>query len=176
CDVLWRLSRMRLALGDRPGAETSARRWITLQPDLPAAWRNLSATLAAIGKSNEAVDAGLHLVALSKDAPAAVDFGRSMLAARRFDIVDSLIAVWRKSSDPVLADGVIDLTLMLHRERGQFVASADELGISETNGLSLVRADGLARIGRLSAARAIFEFAGHPKGSSRSGQLTPPEA
>ena len=177
CDVLWRLSRMRLALGDRVGAEASARRWIALQPDLPAAWRNLSATLAAVGKSSEAVDAGLHLVALSKDAPAAVDFGRSMLAARRFDIVDSLVAAWRTSSDPVLADGVLDLTLMLHRERGEFEASLAETStLSEMNGLSLVRADGLARVGRLAAARAIFEFAGHPKGSSRSGQLTPPEA
>jgi len=176
CEVLWRLSRIRLALGDRAGAEASARRWIALQPDLPAAWRNLSATLAATGKSGEAVDAGLHLVALSKDSPAAVDFGRTMLAARRFDIVDSLIAAWRKSSDPVLADGVIDLTLMLHRERGQFIASTNELAISRMNGLSLVRADGLARTGHLSAARAIFEFAGHPKGSSKSGQLTPPEA
>jgi hypothetical protein len=100
-----------------------------------------------------------------------------MLAARRFDIVDSLIASWRKSSDPVLIDGVRDLTLMLDRERGQFVASVDaSLGIDPMNGLSLVRADGLARIGRLTEARAIFEFAGHPKGSSRTGQLTPPEA
>jgi hypothetical protein len=70
-----------------------------------------------------------------------------------------------------------DLTLMLERERGQFVASVDpSLGIVETNGLSLVRADGFARIGRLADARAIFEWAGHPKGSSRTGQLTPPEA
>ena len=30
--------------------------------------------------------------------------------------------------------------------------------------------------GRLADARAIFECVGHPKGSSRSGQLTPPEA
>src|SRR6185503_17472640 len=67
CEVLWRLSRARLAVGDRNGAEVAARRWVALQPDLPAAWRNLSATLAAVGRSAEAVDAGLHLVALSND-------------------------------------------------------------------------------------------------------------
>jgi hypothetical protein len=133
--------------------------------------------LAAVGKSSEAVDAGLHLIALSKDAPAAVDFGRTMLSARRFDIADSLVAAWRKSTDPVLIDGRRDIAFMLHRERGQFVASVDpSLGILGDNGLSLVRGDGFARLGRLGDARVIFEFAGHPKGSSRSGQLTPPEA
>ena len=79
---------------------------MALQPDLPAAWRNLAATLAAVGQSAEAVEAGFHTVMLSKDARAAVEFGRTMLSARRLDIVDSLIAVWKKSSDPVLADGV----------------------------------------------------------------------
>ena len=177
CEVLWRLSLTRIAEGDGPGAEAAARRWVVLQPDLPAAWRNLSATLAAVGRSSEAVEAGFHTVMLSKDARAAVDFGRTMLSARRLDIVDSLIAAWKTSSDPVLADGVFDLTVMLDRERGQFVASVEATeGMSLTNGLSLVRADGMARAGRLSDARGIFEWSGHPKGSLRNGQLTPPEA
>ncbi|MGH7620361.1 MAG: BTAD domain-containing putative transcriptional regulator [Gemmatimonadaceae bacterium] len=177
CEVLWRLSRMQLSLADRAGAEAAARRWVALQPDLPAAWRNLSATMAAVGRPTEAVDAGLHMIALSKATPAAVDFGRTMLAARRFDIVDSLIAAWRTSNDPVLADGVVDLSLMLARERGQFIKAVGETAsLPLTNGLSLVRADALARAGRLGEARAIYEYAGHPRGSSRSGQLTPPEA
>ena len=86
---------------------------MVLQPDLPAAWRNLSVTLAAVGRSSESVEAGFHTVMLSKDARAAVGFGRTMLSARRLDIVDSLIAAWKKSSDLVLADGVFDLTVML---------------------------------------------------------------
>jgi DNA-binding SARP family transcriptional activator/tetratricopeptide (TPR) repeat protein len=177
CEVLWRLSQTRIAEGDRVGAESAARRWVNLQPDLPAAWRNLSATLAAVGQSNEAVEAGFHMLALSKDARAAVDFGRTMLSARRYDIVDSLVASWRGSSDPVLADGVGDLSAMLQRERGQFAASVEALSrLPRTNGLSLVYADGLARLGRLSEARAILEWSGHPPGSARSGQFTAPEA
>ncbi len=176
CEVLWRLSRARLAVGDRQGAEAAARRWVALQPDLPAAWRNLSATLAAVGRSAEAVDAGLHLVALSNDPPSAVDFGRTMLVARRFDIVDSLIASWRtKPGDPVLADGVLDLGMMLARERGQLAASLS-YDIPLDNGLSLVRAVGLAESGNVAESRRILERYGHPAGSSRNGQLTPPEA
>ena len=177
CQVLWRLSEVRLAEGNRVGAEAAARRWVALQPDLPATWRHLSATLAAVGRSAESVEAGLHFLALSKAAPAAVDFGRTMLVARRYDIVDSLIAVWRRSSDPVLSHGAVDLGVMLARERGQFAASVDALSrIPASNGLVLIRADGLARTGRMREARAIYETSGHPVGAARSGQLTAPEA
>src|SRR5205823_205674 len=102
CEVLWRLSRVRLARGDPRGAAEAAHRWATLQPDLPAAWGNLSVTMALTGRPTEAVDAGLHVMALSNEATAAVDFGRTMLAARRYDIVDSLIGAWRTRRDPVL--------------------------------------------------------------------------
>src|SRR5207244_1790743 len=105
CEVLWRLSRVRLLQGDPSGAAEAARQWIRLQPDLPAAWRNLSATMAMTGRPAEAVDAGLHVMALSKEPSAAVDFGRSMLAARRYDIVDSLVAAWHTRRDPALAEG-----------------------------------------------------------------------
>jgi len=167
CEVLWRLSQVRLAKGDRVGAEASARRWVALQPDLPAAWRNLSATLAAVGKSAEAAEAGYHDVALSRNALAAVDFARTMLSARRYDIVDSLLRAWRHTSDPVLLDGTRDIGIMLDRERGRIAESVAALAdLPEGNGLSLVRADGFARLGRLSEARAIFERVGHPPGSS----------
>ena len=42
-----------------------------------------------VGRTAEAVDAGFHMVALSRSSLAAVDFGRTMLSARRYDIVDS---------------------------------------------------------------------------------------
>ena len=177
CQVLWRLSEARLAQGNRVGAEAAARRWVALQPDLPATWRHLSATLAAVGRSAESVEAGLHFVALSKAAPAAVDFGRTMLVARRYDIVDSLVAAWRTSKDPVLTRGAVDLGVMLERERGQFVASVEALSrIPASNGLVLIRADGLARTGRMGEARAIYEASGHPVGAATSGQLTAPQA
>ncbi len=176
CEVLWRLSQVRLAKGDRVGAEASARRWVALQPDLPAAWRNLSATLAAVGKSAEAAEAGYHDVALSRNALAAVDFARTMLSARRYDIVDSLLRAWRHTTDPVLLDGTRDIRVMLDRERGRIAESVAALAdLPEGNGLSLVRADGLARVGRLSEARAIFERVGHPPGSSPPA-FTAPEA
>ena len=82
CEVYRRLSQVRLEEGDRAGAEAAARRWVALQPDVPATWRNLSATLAAVGKSAESMQAGFHYVALSHDPPAAVEFGRTMIAAR----------------------------------------------------------------------------------------------
>ncbi len=176
CEVLWRLSQVRLAKADRSGAEAAARRWVALQPDLPAAWRNLSATLAAVGKSAESAEAGYHDVALSKNALAAVDFARTMLSARRYDIVDSLLHAWRGTRDPVLLDGTFDIGAMLDRERGRVAASLVTLAkLPENNGLSLVRADGLARIGRMTDARAIFEHVGHPPGSSPRA-FTAPEA
>ena len=149
CEVLVRLSQTRLAEGNRAGAEASARRWVELQPDLPAAWRNLSATLAALGQTAAAVDAGEHMLALSKAAPAVIDFGRIMLSARRYDIVDSLLAAWRGTRNALLADGARDLRAMLERERGQFAASAATLGAlstAGTGGLALVYADNLARL------------------------------
>ncbi len=176
CEVLWRLSQVRLAKGDRVGAEASARRWVALQPDLPAAWRNLSATLAAVGKAAESAEAGYHDVALSRNALAAVDFARTMLSARRYDLVDSLLRAWRHTTDPVLLDGTRDIGVMLDRERGRIAESVAALAdLPEGNGLSLVRADGLARLGRLSEARAIFERVGHPPGSSPPA-FTAPEA
>ena len=67
--------------------------------------------------------------------------------------------------------------VMLDRERGRIAESVAALAIfREGNGLSLVRADGLARVGRLAEARAIFERVGHPQGSSPPGSCTAPEA
>ncbi len=176
CEVLWRLSQVRLAKADRAGAEAAARRWVALQPDLPAAWRNLSATLAAVGKSAESAEAGYHDVALSKNALAAVDFARTMLSARRYDIVDSLLRAWRGTRDPVLLDGTLDIGVMLDREHGRIAASLVTLArLPQNNGLSLLRADGLARVGRIGDARAIFERVGHPVGSSTRA-LSAPEA
>ncbi len=176
CEVLWRLSLVRLAAADRAGAEAAARRWVALQPDLPAARRNLSATLAAVGKSAESAEAGYHDVALSKNALAAVDFARTMLSARRYDIVDSLLRAWRTTRDPVLLDGRRDIGVMVARERGRIAESLALLAdLPANNGLTLVRADGLARMGRLAEARAIFERVGHPPGTSLSA-FTAPQA
>ncbi len=177
CEVYSRLAEFRLQKGDRAGAETAARRWVALQPDLPATWRNLSATLAAVGQSAEAVEAGFHYVALSHETPAVVDFGRTMVAARHPEIADSLVRTWRGTTDPILTDGARDLESILQRERGQFIAAAQTLApLPGTNGLVFVRADCLARIGRLTEARAIFEANGHPPGPGRTMQFTPSEA
>ena len=177
CDVYRRLSQFRLEHGDRAGAESAARRWVALQPDLPATWRNLSATLAAVGLTAEAEEAGFHYVALTHETPAVVDFGRTMIAARHPEIADSLVRTWRGSTDPVLADGERDLESILQRERGQFAAAAQTLAaLPAGSGLVLVRADCLARIGRLAEARAIYEQTGHPPGSARTGQFNPSEA
>jgi hypothetical protein len=128
-----------------------------------------------VGKSAEAAEAGYHDVALSRNALAAVDFARTMLSARRYDIVDSLLRSWRHTRDPVLLDGERDIGIMLEREHGRIAESVSSLAnLPEGNGLVLVRADGLARMGRLAEARAIFERVGHPPGSSPA--FTAPEA
>jgi DNA-binding SARP family transcriptional activator/tetratricopeptide (TPR) repeat protein/TolB-like protein len=177
CDVYRRLSQFHLEQGDRAAAESAARRWVALQPDLPATWRNLSATLAAVGLGAEAEEAGFHYVALTHETPAVVDFGRTMIAARHPEIADSLVRTWRGSTDPVLVNGVRDLQSILQRERGQFVAAAQTLAaLPPGNGLIFVRADCLARTGRLTEARAIYESTGHPPGSARTGQFNPSEA
>lgn len=172
CEVLWRLAQTRLALGDRGGAEAAARRWVALQPDLPAAWRNLASTLAAVGLSAEAMEAGYHMMALSNEAPTATQFARIAISARRFDIVDSLLGAWRTSTDPVLAENRLDLEMMVDRERGQFAASVRNR-LTRSNGLLLVQADGLARLGQLGEARSVLENSGHPKATSGNWYLTP---
>ncbi len=177
CEVYRRLSQVRLERGDRVGAEAAARRWVALQPDVPATWRNLSATLAAVGRSAEAMQAGFHYVALSRESPAAVEFGRTMIAARHPEIADSLVRSWRGTSDPVLADGAVDLASILQREHGRCADALRTLAsVPRSNGLVLVRADCLAREGRLAEARRLFEELGHPPGSANTGQYTPSDA
>ena len=177
CEALSRLAQTRLSRGNAVGAEAAARRWVTLQPDLPSAWRSLSATLAAVGRASESVQAGFHYLALSRDEPAPLEFARIMLSDRRYDLVDSLLAVWRGSKNPVLVNGARDMRSMLDRERGQFAASVAVLPDAQPNdGMTLIRADGLARLGRLAEARPLWEESGHPAGSARTGEFTAPEA
>ena len=173
CEVLWRLAQTRLALGDRSSAEAAARRWVALQPDLPAAWRNLASTLAAVGLSAEAMEAGYHMMALSNEAPTATQFARIAISARRFDIVDSLLGAWRTSTDPVLAENRLDLEMMVDRERGQFAASVRNRLTSIQRSFASYRPDGLARVGQLGEARSVLENSGHPKATSENWYLTP---
>ncbi|HEY4130291.1 MAG TPA: BTAD domain-containing putative transcriptional regulator, partial [Gemmatimonadaceae bacterium] len=177
CEVLWSLSQVRLEKGDAEGAVEATRRWVSLQPDFPGAWRSLSSTLAAAGHANEAVDAGFHYIALTQESPALVEFVRNMIVSRRYDIADSMMHAWKRGTDPVLLDAARDLSAILMRERGQFVeANAELANLPFSNGLILERADGLARTGHLAEARAIYETAGHPPGSAHTGQFTAPEA
>jgi tetratricopeptide (TPR) repeat protein len=177
CEVLWKLSQTRLVNGNRAGAEETVRRWVALQPDLPGTWRSLAATLAMVGTSSEAVAAGFHYVALSSEPPALVEFARIAIIARRLDIADSLVRTWRGSTDPVLMNGARDIQSILLRERGDFAGSAVVLSrLPSTDGLTLIRADDLARTGRLAQARAIYELTGHPRGVAPNAQFTPSEA
>jgi DNA-binding SARP family transcriptional activator/TolB-like protein len=162
CQALRRLSQVRLLEGNAGGAAQAARRWAELQPDLPAAWTNLSATLAMTGKPADALDAGQHAMALSKEPLAAIDFGRSMLEARRYDVVDSLLSAWSARHDVTLNEGARDLRALVLRERGQFVSSAATLtALDPEDGVWLMQADNIARAGNLRGARDILERSGH---------------
>lgn len=177
CQAFWRLSQVRLLEGNASGASEAARRWANLQPDLPAAWTNLSATLAMTGRPAEALDAGRHAMALSKEPTAAIDFGRSMLEARRYDIVDSLISAWSPRHDATLNEGGRDLRALLLRERGQFASSAATLtALDPEDGVWLMQADNLARAGNMRGARDILERLGHRFAAIHDDQVSGAQA
>jgi DNA-binding SARP family transcriptional activator len=177
CEVYYLLAFVRLNAGDLKGAEQAARRWASLQGGLPAAWASLLATLARAGQFDEAIAAGRHLSAMSDDPRYQVEVARALLMSRQFGAVDSLLAVWRTRRDPVRASAALDIAAMLERERGQFAASVRTLeAIDRRDGLQFVRADGLARMGRLAEARRIFELLGHDPGFGSLDRLLPPQA
>lgn len=102
CEVLWPLSQVRLARGDRAGAEQAARRWVAMQPDLLGTWRTLPATLPAVGASAEAATAGYHYLALSNETPAleADALMRAGDTTTAKALIDSLVSAGRQSSYP----------------------------------------------------------------------------
>jgi|GEM_PF-876549 len=167
CTALGGIVRMRLAMGELAGAERAADRWVALQPDVPAPWSHLSEVLAYAGSYDSALTVARRASMLAGgDASYASHVGRILLMARRFDELDSAIAGWLARGDDDHRLAALDLQTMLLRERGQIeesnrvIASMVEKYPSARS-LELVRANGLARLGKWREAAELYEKEAH---------------
>jgi len=173
CTAYIGLVTTRLFHGDLDGAAQAARRWVRLQPNVPAAWSMLSTALEYAGSTDEAVDAARRAATLSRDAERLSDLGRTLIMARQFASADSVVRVLRGLG----AEGIsvaTDLDATLAREEGQYRRAATVLGASGV--LDLVQADNLVRLGRVHEALQIYEAAGHWKAPRDAQQLTAEQA
>lgn len=163
CGAYAGLISVRLAVGRLADAEQAARRWVQLQPDIPASWTNLATVLAFEGRNDVALGAARRAADLAPDdAEYTVRVGRILLMGRRFEAVDSAIHQWRHDRTPGLEEASLDLQALLERERGQFresIATIDRVvrryPLSGT--LRLEQANSMGRIGRDGDARRVYE-------------------
>lgn len=172
CEAYNGLVSLRAAEGDLVGAEALARRWTALQPDLPAAWSNLAFVLGAEQRYDAALAAAGRAAALAPADPEyPVRVGRLLLAARRYEATDSLIATLRAGGANAGAPddnaaNALDLLQLRQRERGELRAAARTVEALTARypgsaGLRLTLGDDLARLGRYRAARRVFEAYAH---------------
>lgn len=167
CTALGGVVRMRLAVGELAGAERAARRWVALQPDVPAPWSHLAEVLAYEGRYDSALTVARRASILAgDDATYASWVGRILLMARRYGEVDSATAAWMARGDDDYRLEAMDLRAMLLRERGQ-MREANRLiermvaDYPAAHSLELVRANGLARLGEWEKAVAVDEAHAH---------------
>lgn len=174
CAAYGGLVGLRLTRGDLAGAERAARRWVALQPGVPASWNMLSMSLEFAGRTEEAIEAARRMVSLTPDPARIGDLGRTFIIARRFGEADSLVGVLRGLGS-LGASEALDLAVTTAREHGQFRRAAALLADS-TMGLELIQADNLVRIGRVTEARRRFEASGHYDAPRDAEALSPPQA
>ena len=171
CTAFGGLVRIRLAMGELSGAERAANRWVVLQPDAPASWGHLAEVLSDAGRFDSALTVARRASMLAGDDPAyAARVGRILLMARRYDQVDSAISSWLGRGDDYRLEA-LDLRAMLLRERGRIRESnrVIERTVAEfpaAHSLDLVRANGLARLGRWREAVRVYETHAHSTGWS----------
>ncbi|HEX5435789.1 MAG TPA: BTAD domain-containing putative transcriptional regulator, partial [Gemmatimonadaceae bacterium] len=149
--------------GDLAGAEHTARRWIALQPDLPAAWTGLATILSYAQRFDEALAAERHAVSLSGNDPEyVIRVGRILLMARRWHEADSVIALWSRSPSRTLQSGAFDLRVLLQRERGQFRAANRTIeallpSFPDATSLRLEEGNNFSRLGEYAEAARLYE-------------------
>jgi DNA-binding SARP family transcriptional activator/predicted Zn-dependent protease len=167
CTALGGVVRIRLAMGALDDANEAARRWVSLQPDAPAAWGSLADALSYTGRYDSALTVARRASSLAGD-DAAYDarIGRILLMARRYDAADSAAAAWLARDADDYRIEALDLRATLLRERGR-VRESNRLieqlvaKYPAARSLELVRADGLARLGRWRDAAAVYETLFH---------------
>lgn len=165
CEAFGGLSTVRVLSGQFAAAEVAARRWVDLQPELPAAWTNLAAILSFEQRFPEALEAAEHATLMG---PGEVIYEERVAAihllARDYAWVDSVSTAWMASPDRTRRLSGTDLAFTLRRELGQYLASArlvERLRPGEAGGLTLVAANSLARTGRLAEADRLYETTAH---------------
>jgi tetratricopeptide (TPR) repeat protein len=174
CTAYIGLVSTRLFGDDLSGAEQAARRWVRLQPNVPAAWSMLSSALAYAGHTEEAVDAARRAAALSRDEERLADLGRAFIVDRRFASADSIARLLRDFGTAEGRSAATDIEATLAREEGQFRRAAALL--SADGGLELVQADNLVRLGRVHDAIEIYEKSGHSHAPRDAQRLSAEQA
>ncbi|HEY9427690.1 MAG TPA: BTAD domain-containing putative transcriptional regulator [Gemmatimonadaceae bacterium] len=163
CTALGGVVRMRLAMGELDGAEKAARRWVSLQPDAPAAWSHLAEVLSHTGRYDSALTVARRAASLAgDDAGYDARIGRILVMARRYAAADSAARAWLARDEDDYHIEAMDLRSTLLRERGRFRESNRliERLVAEypaARSLELVRADGLARLGEWKDASLVYE-------------------
>ena len=162
------LARIQAQEGNWPAAERSARRWVELQPDAPASWEMLASVFGYQQRYREALDAVQRAVTLSGRDPSTLDmWARTLVMARQYDTVDSLVNAWIAGPSPELRASANDLRVLLLRERGELRASNAALDRAEADlpngGIQtvLVRGNNLSRLGDYAAADLLYERSSH---------------
>ncbi|HET7621757.1 MAG TPA: BTAD domain-containing putative transcriptional regulator [Gemmatimonadaceae bacterium] len=169
CAALAGLSWLRLYSGQLPAGERAARRWVALQPDVPASWSMLSTALAYAGRYDSAIVAGRRAELLAQGGAAyEMRLGRILVMERRFYAADSAAAAWStRPGDDFHADA-LELREIVLRERGRLRAADRVIAEAvahypEAASLSLTRANDLARLGDVHGAVRIYETGSHPR-------------
>ena len=163
CVAYGGLATVRILRGDADGAIAAARRWVRLEPDVPAAWDNLASVLSMAGDFPGAVDAQRRAIALAPTIDERQRLARIWLMDGDYAAADSLIAEWERAPSPETESTVTDLRVTLTRERGQFRAARAVLArATDFAGLDLVQADNLVRLGETARALPLYERVGHP--------------
>jgi tetratricopeptide (TPR) repeat protein len=163
CTALGGVVRMRLAMGELADAEKAARRWVSLQPDAPAAWSHIAEVLSYMGRYDSALTVARRAASLAgDDAGYDARIGRILVMARRYAAADSAARAWLGRDDGDYHIEAMDLRSTLLRERGRFRESNQLIKrlVAEypaARSLELVRADGLARLGEWKDASLVYE-------------------
>jgi DNA-binding SARP family transcriptional activator/tetratricopeptide (TPR) repeat protein/TolB-like protein len=152
----------RIGSGHLAAALQAAQKWVALQPELPDAWMTLADALAMRGHTEAAIADGRHAASLTSDPYPAISVGRWLIMGRRYDAAAAYAAKLRSSADPQLRDGADDIAAMVARERGQLRLSNQFLDHIlrrpfPDDGMRLVHADNLARLGDFAGARREFQ-------------------
>ena len=178
CAAYRGLVEIHLMRGDLPAAEQAARRWLTLQPDLPAAWANLGEVLEAQRQHAPALEADRRALGLSGDDPTyRLILARAMLMAGQPDAADSLLGSV-KETDPRNRETRHDIHVLSLREQGRYRESVrvseQYLRSGDGNGALLYEElDALGRLGEYAAARQLFATRIAPASRTRAMPATP---